>query len=96
MTGYRNYQIKLYILSVILWCLWTVRNKMSIEKVFLGSSKEVFYKILICLQKWRRLLKEDDAIFMDDKISLPVSERPQWLSSGPLPFFSGKARRRQG
>ena len=63
---------------------------MSIEKVFLGSSKEVFYKILICLQKWRRLLKEDDAIFMDDKISLPVSERPQWLSSVPLPFFSGE------
>jgi hypothetical protein len=54
---------------------------MSIEKVFLGSSKEVFYKIFICLQKWRGLLREDDAIFMGDKIKDTATGFPEAIRS---------------
>lgn len=49
--GAHNYQIKFYTLSVTLWTLWTIRNKISIEKLFLGNSNEAFYKIFTFLQK---------------------------------------------
>lgn len=38
-----KYYAKLFVLSIVLWGIWTIRNKMSIEKSFLGSSNEAFY-----------------------------------------------------
>lgn len=49
--------------SIVLWGIWNVRNKMGIEKRFLSSSNEVFYKFFTFLQKWRILLKDGDARF---------------------------------
>lgn len=44
--GSHNYHVKLFILSIVLWGIWNVRNKMCIEKVFVGSSKEIFLQIV--------------------------------------------------
>lgn len=61
-----SYQIKLFMLLAVMWSLWTIGK--SIEKTFLRSSNEVFYKIFTFMQRWRVLLKERAAIFQDDKI----------------------------
>jgi hypothetical protein len=37
-----------FIVYVIFGVLWNIRNKMCIEKTFLGSSNEVFYKFFHC------------------------------------------------
>jgi len=45
-----NYHIKLFMLAIVLWSLWNVRNKMGIEKKFpKSSSNKVFLqKIWFC------------------------------------------------
>jgi len=64
----QHYHIKFFMLSVVIWGLCTILNKMCIEKKFLGSSDEVFFfKIFSLLQKWRILLKVEDESYMDSK-----------------------------
>jgi hypothetical protein len=46
-----NYHIKLFMLAIILWGLWNVRNKMGIEKKFPKSSNKGFFtKSLVLLR----------------------------------------------
>lgn len=40
--GGRDYHIKLFMFTVIIWGLWTVRNKMGIQGIFPNSSNEIF------------------------------------------------------
>jgi len=42
---------------------------MGIEKTFPRNSNEVSHKFFVCLQKWRILLREQDARYLDDKIT---------------------------
>lgn len=57
-----DYHIKLFIFTIILWDLWTVRNKMGIDGSFLARRMKCFIiKIFMLLQKWRILLKEQEA-----------------------------------
>lgn len=65
-----NYHVKIFILTIILWGLWKVRNKRGIGKKFPRSSNGVLYKIFNLLQKWRILLKPQDAKFLDEKIEV--------------------------
>jgi hypothetical protein len=45
------------------WALWTVRNKMAIEKTFIKAPTDVVYVAVSLLQRWSTLLKEkEDAI----------------------------------
>jgi hypothetical protein len=39
------------------WVLWTVRNKMAIEKHFPKAPSDVMYVAISLLQKWSLLLK---------------------------------------
>lgn len=39
------YNIKIFVLTIVLWGWWSTRNKMGIEKKFPKSSKEVFFRI---------------------------------------------------
>lgn len=66
--GIRNYHIKLFTLIVVLWGIWSVRNKMAIEKKFPKSSNEVLVKIFKFMLKWRALLKGQDVQFLDEKL----------------------------
>lgn len=60
----KQYNAKLFIVSIVLWGISTNRNKMSIEKQFWGSSNKAFYKIFSLLQKWSKLLKDEDVKFL--------------------------------
>jgi hypothetical protein len=42
------------------WALWTVRNKMAIEKTFIKAPTDVIYVAISLLQRWSTLLKEKD------------------------------------
>jgi hypothetical protein len=53
-----------------LWGLWNIRKKIGIEKNFPKSSNEVFDKIFSFLQKWRLLLKDGDARYLDERIKM--------------------------
>lgn len=75
--GGRDYHIKLFMFTIITWGLWIVRNKMGIPGLFPKSSNEVFLKIFNLFQKWKILLKEQDARYADDKIK----RMKIWLST---------------
>jgi hypothetical protein len=55
--GCKKYNTKLFSLAVILWSLWTTRNKMVMEGVVLQRPAEIFYKTFSCTQSWRLRLK---------------------------------------
>jgi hypothetical protein len=64
-----DYHTKLFMFVIVLWGLWTVRNKMGIVKIFPRNSNENFHKIFVCFQKWHILLREQGARYLDDKIT---------------------------
>lgn len=64
--GCRNYGLKLFTFSVVVWVLWTTRNKMAIDKCFPESTNEVFFTISSCLQRWRALLQAADIGRLDE------------------------------
>jgi CRISPR/Cas system CMR-associated protein Cmr1 (group 7 of RAMP superfamily) len=61
---------------IVLWGLWNVRNKIGDREKVSRSSIEVFYKIFSFTQKWRILLKEGGARFLDDRLGRMKS----WLT----------------
>jgi hypothetical protein len=44
--GCKNYSLKLFSCAAVLWSLWTTRNKMAIEEVYINKPADIFYKIL--------------------------------------------------
>jgi hypothetical protein len=46
-----EYEFKLFILTIVLWALWTTRNKMVMEAVFPSDPADVLFKIYTFLQK---------------------------------------------
>jgi hypothetical protein len=42
------------------WAIWTMRNKMAIEKSFAKAPTNVIYHAVSLLQRWCVLLKEKD------------------------------------
>jgi hypothetical protein len=56
----KHYKLKLFVLANMVWVLWNVRNKMSMEGVFPNDLADTLFKINASLQKWRvRLVHED-------------------------------------
>jgi len=51
-----------------MWVIWTIPNKMAIEKRFLGPSNEAFYKIFALLYKWCKLMKGGDVKFLENMV----------------------------
>jgi hypothetical protein len=75
--GCVNYNLKLFLLGVVLRVLWITRNKLAIEGVPPKSLSDLFYKIHSFLQRWLVLLGGADQHKMD-KLILQVQE---WVSS---------------
>lgn len=48
------------IFAALSWTLWTTRNKMVIERVFLRRASDSFFKFLAFLQHWHPLARQRD------------------------------------
>jgi hypothetical protein len=48
----KQYKLKLFVLANVVWVLWNIRNKMSIEGVFPTDPVDTLFKINASLQKW--------------------------------------------
>ena len=59
------YNPKMLTFVGLLWSLWNVRNKMTIEGVFIKTPAEVIFKFDSFLQKWRGLFRAADRGKMD-------------------------------
>ena len=44
------------------WALWSVRNKLAIERKTVNHSADIIYKSMIFLQTWLRPLKWQDKV----------------------------------
>jgi hypothetical protein len=55
-----GYDLKNFLLTIVLWAMWTTRNKMAIEGVFLGAPADIMLKISSYLQRWSVLLGASD------------------------------------
>ena len=55
--------------AALSWTLWTVRNKMVIEKCFLRHASDSIFKFLAFLQQWYPLCRQQDRSQLDDLIA---------------------------
>lgn len=63
-----NYNLIIFCLAIVLWGLWTTRNKYSIEEIFPSQPTDVLFKINMWMQKWQVLLKGDHRTTLEDRI----------------------------
>ena len=52
-----------------MWTLWTIRNKMVIERIFLRRASDSMFKLLAFLQQWHPLSRQRDRGQLDDMIT---------------------------
>ena len=50
---------------VMTWTLWTIRNKMVIDRVFLRCASDSIFKFLAFLQQWHPLCRQRDLERLD-------------------------------
>lgn len=74
-VGSHNLGLVLFCLAIVLWGLWTTRNKYAIEGTFATYPTEILFKIHVLMQKWKGLLKEEDRGLLEDKIK----QAKEWL-----------------
>ena len=58
--GCANYNLKLVLLTTVLWGLWTTRNKRAIEGKFPRAPSDILFKINAFLQWWKVRLRNED------------------------------------
>jgi hypothetical protein len=59
------------------WAIWTMRNKMAIEKSFAKAPTDVLYRAVPLLQRWCVLLKEKDKDRINQALAVILIRR--WL-----------------
>jgi hypothetical protein len=64
--GCPGYNFKIFLLGVVLWVLWNVRNKLHIEGVAPKTPSNILYMMLSLLQRWSVLLRRPEKLKMDD------------------------------
>jgi hypothetical protein len=67
--GCTDYIIKAFLFGVVLWGLWNVRNKLSIEGMAPKSPTDILYNILSLLQRWGVLLRRPEKIKLEKRTS---------------------------
>ena len=55
--GCQDYNSKLFLSTIVLWMLWTARNKRMIEGKFPRYPTELLFKFNMFLQRWKVLLR---------------------------------------
>jgi hypothetical protein len=52
------------------WCLWTTRNKFTIEGKFPRQPADCIFKIILSLQLWRQMQKPKDRVLLDELVAM--------------------------
>ena len=60
LVGCLNYNTKVFLLAVVMWALWTIRNKRTLAGQFVRCPSDILFKIHSFLQKWKVLLRGID------------------------------------
>ena len=63
-TGKRS-RLFWLVFGALTWTLWTIRNKMVIERVFLRHASDAVFKFLVFLQQWHPLCRRRDRMRLD-------------------------------
>ena len=58
------------LIAAVCWSLWLIRNKYTIEAKFPKQPADCVFKIMMHLQLWRPLLKDDAATLMEELIAV--------------------------
>ena len=53
------------VFAALTWTLWTIRNKMVIEHIFLRRASDSVFKFLAFLQQWHPLCRQRDLVRLD-------------------------------
>ena len=53
------------VFAAMTWTLWTIRNKMVIERIFLRRASDSVFKFLAFLQQWHPLCRRRDRAQLD-------------------------------
>ena len=78
---YRGRRRLFWLVFAALTCtLWTIRNKMVIERVFLRRASDSMFKFLAFLQQWHPLSRHRDRGQLDDMLA-SLMETARHLSS---------------
>lgn len=56
--GCINYRLKLFLLTIVMWVLWTSRKKRAIQGKFPLCPSDLLFKSNMFMQKWKVLLKD--------------------------------------
>ena len=59
-SGCSQHDLKMTVLSTVMWALWNARNKMAIEGVFIRCPTDIIFRINFFLQRWKVLLRGED------------------------------------
>ena len=54
------------LVSVLFWALWVTRNKLAIEGIIPKHPSDLVFKIVMFLQRWAQLSKEQDKVVLQD------------------------------
>ena len=57
------------VFAALTWTLWTIRNKMVIERIFLRRASDSMFKLLAFLQQWHPLSRRRDRGQLDDMLA---------------------------
>ena len=69
------------VFAALMWTLWTVRNKMVIERIFLRRASDSMFKLLAFLQQWHPLSRQRDRGQLDDMLARLVQAARRLSSS---------------
>lgn len=73
--GGKKANLTIFCLAIVLWGLWTTRNKIAIEGTYPSQPIEVLFKINVLSQKWRGLLKEEEKAILEER----TKTTEEWL-----------------
>ena len=71
-----------FVLASVVWSLWKTRNDCVFNNLLIKSPKTIAYKILGFLSQWKKLLKPEEKLKMEDTImKLQEGLKAWWLWS---------------
>jgi hypothetical protein len=72
-----------FVFASMTWTLWTTRNKMVIEHIFLRRASDSIFKFLAFMQQWYPLCRQRDKERLDSMLEdLLMAARHTSLQSG--------------